>query len=88
MTTSAGLNHIDLQECHRRGVQVAGAGTLFPEDVADVAVGLLIDVTRKISAAERFVRRREWPESLGFPLGPKTCLCSFLEWKKKPCMHL
>ena len=74
MTTSAGLNHIDLQECHRRGVQVAGAGSLFSEDVADIAVGLLIDVTRKISAADRFVRRRQWPESLGFPLGSKVCM--------------
>ncbi|KAF7844700.1 glyoxylate/hydroxypyruvate reductase HPR3-like [Senna tora] len=53
VTTSAGTNHIDLAECRRRGILVAGAGGAYSEDVADVAVGLLIDVFRKISAANR-----------------------------------
>ncbi|XP_052302981.1 glyoxylate/hydroxypyruvate reductase HPR3-like [Populus trichocarpa] len=36
----AGLNQIDLQECRRRGISVAYAGSLFSEDDADIAVGL------------------------------------------------
>jgi hydroxypyruvate reductase 2 len=44
VTTAAGLDHVDLAECARRGVLVAGAGEVFSADVADHAVGLLIDV--------------------------------------------
>ncbi|KAK6920224.1 D-isomer specific 2-hydroxyacid dehydrogenase, NAD-binding domain [Dillenia turbinata] len=39
VTSSAGVNHIDLPECCRRGISVANAGTVFSEDVADMAVG-------------------------------------------------
>ncbi|XP_045802136.1 glyoxylate/hydroxypyruvate reductase HPR3 [Trifolium pratense] len=69
-TPSAGTNHIDLSECLRRGIQVSSAGNLFSEDVADLAVALLIDVGRKISAADRFLRsqlQKPWD----FPLGSK-----------------
>ncbi|KAI9113061.1 hypothetical protein K1719_015993 [Acacia pycnantha] len=56
VTPSAGTNHIDLRECRRRGIKVANVGTVFSEDVADVAVGMLIDLMRKISAGDRFMR--------------------------------
>ncbi|GLT84472.1 hypothetical protein SLE2022_027000 [Rubroshorea leprosula] len=70
-TTSAGLNHIDLPACHKQGISVAGAGSLHSEDVADLAVGLLIDVLRKISAADRYARRGLWVSNGDFPLGFK-----------------
>ncbi|KAJ0112642.1 hypothetical protein Patl1_00318 [Pistacia atlantica] len=73
VTTSAGLNHIDLQECRRRQIPIATAGTLYSEDAADLAVGLLIDVFRKISTADRYVRRGLWASQrhYQFPLGSK-----------------
>ncbi|XVE73971.1 hypothetical protein DITRI_Ditri11bG0161200 [Diplodiscus trichospermus] len=71
VTTSAGLNHIDLPECQRRGISIAGAGNLYSEDLADLAVGLLIDVLRKISVADRYIRRQLWPSKGEFPLGFK-----------------
>ncbi|KAK4476542.1 hypothetical protein RD792_015698 [Penstemon davidsonii] len=75
-TTSAGLNHIDLLECRRRGISVANAPAIFSADVADLAVGLLLDVLRKISAGNRFVKNGLWPKQggaypLGFKLGGK-----------------
>ncbi|XP_061347899.1 glyoxylate/hydroxypyruvate reductase HPR3-like [Gastrolobium bilobum] len=70
LTPSSGTDHIDLSECGRRGVQVAGIGNLFSEDVADLAVGLLIDVVTKISAADRYLRRHV-PPPWNFPLGSK-----------------
>jgi hydroxypyruvate reductase 2 len=73
VTTSAGLDHIDLAECARRGVLVAGAGEVFSTDVADHAVGLLIDVLRKVSEADRYVRRGLWPVQGDYPLGSKVC---------------
>ncbi|KAM0900862.1 hypothetical protein ACQ4PT_020337 [Festuca glaucescens] len=73
VTTAAGLDHVDLAECARRGVLVAGAGEVFSTDVADHAVGLLIDVLRNISAADRYVRRGLWPVQGDYPLGSKVC---------------
>ncbi|KAK6918459.1 D-isomer specific 2-hydroxyacid dehydrogenase, NAD-binding domain [Dillenia turbinata] len=52
VTTSAGLNHIDLPECRRRGISVANAAEIFSEDVADLGVGLLTDVMRRVSAGD------------------------------------
>uniref|UniRef100_A0A2N9G1E8 D-isomer specific 2-hydroxyacid dehydrogenase NAD-binding domain-containing protein n=1 Tax=Fagus sylvatica TaxID=28930 RepID=A0A2N9G1E8_FAGSY len=71
VTTSAGLNHIDLTECRKRGIAIANAGEVFSEDVADMAVALLIDVLRKVSAADRYVRQRLWATKGDFPLGSK-----------------
>uniref|UniRef100_A0A7N1A975 Hydroxyphenylpyruvate reductase n=1 Tax=Kalanchoe fedtschenkoi TaxID=63787 RepID=A0A7N1A975_KALFE len=62
LTTSAGVNHIDLRECQRRGIAVANAGEIFSADCADLAVGLLIDVLRRITAGDRFVRAGAWPK--------------------------
>ncbi|KAK9051422.1 hypothetical protein SSX86_028049 [Deinandra increscens subsp. villosa] len=60
LASSTGVNHIDLGECRRRGIVVANAGSTFSEDVADMAVGLLIDVVRRISASNRLVKARVW----------------------------
>ncbi|KAL6885557.1 hypothetical protein ACP4OV_010336 [Aristida adscensionis] len=69
--TGAGVDHVDLGECARRGVLVANSGTVYSADVADHAVGLLVDVLRRVSAAERFVRRGLWPVQGDYPLGSK-----------------
>lgn len=75
VTTSAGLDHIDLPECRRRGVAVANAGNAYSEDVADYAVGLLLDALRRISASDRYVRGGLWALTGDFPfLGSKVLL--------------
>ncbi|KAF7825975.1 glyoxylate/hydroxypyruvate reductase HPR3-like [Senna tora] len=72
ITTSVGTDHIDLSECRRRGIRVATAGGLSTEDVADLAVGLLIDVLRRISASDRCVRKLIRFEFLNLPLGSQV----------------
>ncbi|OMP00555.1 hypothetical protein COLO4_12597, partial [Corchorus olitorius] len=71
VTTSQGLNHIDLSECRLRGIAVAGAGTIYSADCADAVVALLIDVFRKISAANRFVKQGLWSSKPEYPLASK-----------------
>lgn len=71
VTTSAGLNHIDLTECRCRGISVADAGDVFSEDVADTAVGLFMDVLRKITSSDRYVRRGLWTVNGEYSLGSK-----------------
>ncbi|XP_076942498.1 glyoxylate/hydroxypyruvate reductase HPR3-like [Bidens hawaiensis] len=55
VTTSTGVNHVDMVECRNRGIRVTNVRDVFSDDVADVAVGLLIEVMRRISH-DRFVR--------------------------------
>ncbi|KAG6417376.1 hypothetical protein SASPL_119530 [Salvia splendens] len=63
-TSGTGVNHIDLAACRQRGIVVT--------NTADYAVGLLIDVMRKITAADGFVRRGLWPLTAEYPLGFKV----------------
>lgn len=86
VTASVGLDHIDLSECQRRGVAVANARNLFSEDVADMAVGLLLDVVRKISASDQFVRQGLWPTSGDYPLRSKVSTIS--SYMKMPVLHV
>ncbi|XP_065864815.1 glyoxylate/hydroxypyruvate reductase HPR3-like [Euphorbia lathyris] len=71
VTTSAGLNQIDIPECRRRGIAIANSGNVYSPDVADLAVGLLIDVWRNISASNRYVRQGLWLTEGDYPLGVK-----------------
>ncbi|CAD6261461.1 unnamed protein product [Miscanthus lutarioriparius] len=69
-SAGAGLDHIHLGECARRGVAVANSGTVYSTDVADHAVGMLVDVLHRVSAAERFIRRGLWPLQQGATIPP------------------
>ncbi|MDB5751579.1 MAG: 2-hydroxyacid dehydrogenase [Ramlibacter sp.] len=65
-----GLDAIDLDAAARRGIVVSNTPDVLTECVADLAMGLLIDVARGISAADRLVRRGDWARS--GPPGPAT----------------
>lgn len=69
---ATGLDHVDLVACRRRGIKVTNAGDAFSDDVADYAVGLAIDVMRRVSAGDRFVRAGFWGYSGGVPSGTKV----------------
>ncbi|KAJ0590533.1 putative oxidoreductase [Helianthus annuus] len=71
VTASTGVNHIDMAECRRRGITVTNTGDVFSDDVADAAVGLLIDVMRRITSGDRFVRGGLWATSGEYTLGSK-----------------
>ena len=59
-----GTDAIDLNHVRQRGnVYVAATIGALTEDVADLAVGLLIDVCRRISYGDKFVKQGLWPKS-------------------------
>lgn len=76
ITTSAGLNHIDIHSCRKSSVSIAYASTIFSADVADLAVGLLVDVMRKISASNHYLKSGRWPAKGEYPLGTKVFFSS------------
>ena len=56
-----GLDRIDLAAAAACGVQVGFTPGVLDDCVADQAFALLLDTMRRLSAADRFVRRGDWP---------------------------
>lgn len=66
-----GTDAVDLAYCRARGVPVTATLGALTEDVADLAVGLLIAACRNLCAGDRFVRDGQWelhPQPGAIPL--------------------
>ncbi|CAA9377675.1 MAG: D-3-phosphoglycerate dehydrogenase [uncultured Nocardioides sp.] len=63
-----GYDNVDVAEASRRGIVVSNTPDVLNDAVADIAVALVIDVLRGISAADRFVRSGRWAAGERFPL--------------------
>ncbi|HEY0885293.1 MAG TPA: 2-hydroxyacid dehydrogenase [Ramlibacter sp.] len=63
-----GLDAVDLGAARERGVAVGYTPQVLNDCVADTAMLLLLDVARRGSEADRFVRRGGWTETTAFPL--------------------
>ncbi len=55
-----GYDGIDLDACRERGIMVSHTPGVMKDDVADLAVGLLIACVRRLSDAHRFVKNGDW----------------------------
>ena len=66
-----GLDKIDVDYARARGIAVGYTPDVLNDCVADIAFGLLIDVARGMSSADRFVRSGQWTQAT-FPLGRKV----------------
>jgi len=67
---------VDLAAAKGRGVIVTNTPDSITGDVADLAMGLIVAVMRRIAEADRFVRAGRWLSGLlppGSGLGGKTC---------------
>lgn len=66
-----GTDAVDLAYARSRGIHVTGTFGALTEDVADLAIGLLLACCRGICAGDRFVREGEWvkhPQPSAIPL--------------------
>lgn len=66
-----GTDAVDLAYCRERGVAVTATFGALTEDVADLAIGLLIAACRNLCAGDRFVREGQWeqfPQPSAIPL--------------------
>ncbi|WP_210237847.1 2-hydroxyacid dehydrogenase [Aliirhizobium smilacinae] len=55
-----GYDGIDVAAAHARGIAVTNTPGVLTDDVADMAMGLLLATSRQIVEAQRFVERGEW----------------------------
>ena len=63
-----GYDTTDVDAAAERGVGVSNTPDVLTDCVADTAVGLMIDVMRQFSAADRYVRAGRWPADGNYPL--------------------
>ena len=66
-----GYDTVDVAAAAKRGIPVSNTPDVLNDCVADVAMGLLIDAARGLSASERFVRRGDWQKGQ-FPLATRV----------------
>jgi glyoxylate reductase len=67
---AVGVNNIDLEAAAARGVLVTNTPDVLTRATAELAVGLMVSLLRRIAEGDRFIRRRsEWEFSLEFMLG-------------------
>jgi len=74
-----GIDNLDLEALARRGIAASNTPDAFAESTADHTLALLLDVTRRVSESDRFIRTGDWErrgmEALrweGSRLGGKT----------------
>ena len=67
-----GTDNIDLAAATRKGIIVVNAAGSNSSAVAELAFGLMLDVARQISAADRRIRQGRWESHRGTELWRKT----------------
>jgi lactate dehydrogenase-like 2-hydroxyacid dehydrogenase len=69
--SGVGFDKVDLGVAKSRGVRVSYTPDVLTDDVADLALGLIIALLRELPAADRHVREGRWPAA-AMPLGRKV----------------
>ena len=58
---------LDVAAARARGIVCTGTPDAITESVADLALGLMIDVMRRIAVSDRFIRAGRWEQELARP---------------------
>lgn len=67
-----GYDAIDAKHCASRGVMVTNTPDVLTEEVADTAIGLLINTLRELPRAEAWLRAGRWEKDGAYPLTKAT----------------
>ena len=55
-----GIDNLDLAELRHRGIAASNTPAAFAESTADHTLGLILDLTRRLSEGDRFTRTGDW----------------------------
>ena len=67
-----GYDSVDANHAAKRGVMVTNTPDVLTEEVADTAIGLLINTVRELYAAEKWLRDGDWVKKGNYPLSRLT----------------
>jgi lactate dehydrogenase-like 2-hydroxyacid dehydrogenase len=56
-----GYDGVDVAAARERGIRVTNTPDVLTDDVADLALGLVLAVARRIPQADQYVRKGQWP---------------------------
>ena len=62
-----GFDSIDTEAARRRDIRVTNTPNVLNDAMAEITIGLMVGLSRKLPQADRFVREGKWPMQ-GFPL--------------------
>ncbi|KAF5741672.1 hypothetical protein HS088_TW10G00676 [Tripterygium wilfordii] len=57
---SVGMDKVDLGKCREKGIRVSNTPDVLTDDVADLAIGLMLAVLRRLCESDRYVRSGKW----------------------------
>jgi lactate dehydrogenase-like 2-hydroxyacid dehydrogenase len=66
-----GYDGVDVAAAKARGVVVTNTPEVLNDDVADLAIGLMLSAARQLPAADRYVRSGDWETRGAMPLARK-----------------
>jgi D-3-phosphoglycerate dehydrogenase len=67
-----GIDNIDLEAARELGIEVRNTPAVFADEVADVAIGYMLLLTRHLHEIDAGVRAGDWPKPQGVSLAEKT----------------
>ena len=67
-----GVDNVDFDACKEFGIPVTNTPGMFGNEVADVALGYLLSLSRHLHLIDRDVRSGDWPKHQGISLKGKT----------------
>lgn len=67
-----GYDAVDARHAGKRGVMVTNTPDVLTEEVADTAIGLLLNTLREFSRAETYLREGRWAKEGAYPLTRAT----------------
>ncbi len=65
---AVGVDHIDLEAAKKRNIVVTNTPDVLTEDTADMGMGLILSLLRRVVEGDAFIRAGLWSKQ-GFPLG-------------------
>lgn len=63
-----GYDGVDIAECKKRGIRVTNTPDVLNDAMAEIAIGLMVALCRRIPQADRYVRDGRWEKQGNFPL--------------------
>jgi lactate dehydrogenase-like 2-hydroxyacid dehydrogenase len=71
-SASVGYDGIPVEYARSKGIPVTNTPEVLNDDVADLAIALMIMTARRLVASDRYVRTGKWPAGGEYPLAQKA----------------
>jgi lactate dehydrogenase-like 2-hydroxyacid dehydrogenase len=71
-SASVGYDGIPVEYARSKGIPVTNTPEVLNDDVADLAIGLMIMTARRLVASDRYVRSGRWPKEGEYPLAQRA----------------